>query len=951
MNSFVSKALLVASTFIVLLLCVIILHTSSPVSADNTLIAAYGLDETTGLTANDQSGNGNNGTLLNGAVFAPSGKYGGAITFDGVNDRVSIPDSNSLDLSTGMTLEAWVNPTQNASWNTALLKEQPGGLVYALYANTDTDRPSGEVSLTSTSGDSRGTSTIPVNTWTHLAATFDGTTLKLYRNGALESQKNLSGPIKVSTNPLSIGGNTIWGEYFQGKIDEIRVYTRALTAAEIQTDRDTPVGTGVPVTPTPTPSGVPDPRAVKGEWEPAMDWPIVAVHSTLLPTGKVLLWDGWEVESNTRIWNPSDNSFTAKVVHSGLFCSAHSFMADGKLLTGGGWESSNGDGIIDANIFDPTTEAWSNASDMHYKRWYPTTTELADGRVLALSGMVDSNSWANNPEIYNPTTDTWQVLSSINTSSMQDLEYPYIFKKSDGKMYVVSPYQGTMHNLDVAGSAWSSAGNGPIKFGSLVQYAPGKVLMSGGSSQYATASQPSSSVIDLTQASPAWRSVSPMANPRYMHNLVALPDGNVLAIGGARTADLGSNDGVLEAEMWNPSTETWSTLASMSEARNYHSVTMLMPDGKVLSAGGGRYGNAHDSLTAQIYNPPYLFKGSRPIISNAPTSVAYSNSFDVLTDQANSIDRVVLISLPTVTHTVDMNQHYLPVTFTKTAGKLTVSAPTNPNLAPPGYYMLFIVSDNGIPSVAKMVKLVPSGTSTPTPTPTPTTGPTPTPTIVVPTPTPTPTPIQSGEIVASYNFNEGSGTIINDRSGNNNQGVVSGTATWSTSGKNGKALSFNGTNNYVSINDANTLDLTNSMTLMAWIRPTALSSWRTVLLKAATNHIAYDLYANNPSNRPDFELNNGNAVSDLQGTSKIALNAWTHVASTFDGTTMKLYINGVLVSQRLAGTVAWATSGKLYIGGNTIWGEYFKGLIDDVRVYNKALSASEVQTDMNSPVN
>jgi Concanavalin A-like lectin/glucanases superfamily len=202
-------------------------------------VGAWGFDET-GTTVTDSSGRGNTGTIA-GATRTPSGRFGSALTFDGINDWVTVPDSASLDLSTRATLEAWVNPTALGSdWRTVLLKEQPGQLVYALYANNDLTRPSGHLFTT---GDlfSSGTAALPLNTWSHLALTWDGTTLRLYVGANQVASRALTGTLVNSTGALRFGGNGVWREWFAGRIDEIRVYDRALTQQELQTDMTTSI--------------------------------------------------------------------------------------------------------------------------------------------------------------------------------------------------------------------------------------------------------------------------------------------------------------------------------------------------------------------------------------------------------------------------------------------------------------------------------------------------------------------------------------------------------------------------------------------------------------------------------------------------------------------------------------------------------------------------------------
>jgi hypothetical protein len=202
------------------------------------LVGAYGFEEASGTTTADSSTAGNTATLVNGVARAPAaGKFGSALTFDGVNDMLTVPDANSLDFTTAMTIEAWVNPTTSggSAWRTVVLKEQSGALVYALYANMDAVRPSFHGFSTS-EFDTRGTAAVPANTWTHLAGVFDGLMLRLYVNGTQVSSTAMTGPLTTSTGALRMGGNGIWGEWFAGRIDEVRLYNRALSTAEIQTD-------------------------------------------------------------------------------------------------------------------------------------------------------------------------------------------------------------------------------------------------------------------------------------------------------------------------------------------------------------------------------------------------------------------------------------------------------------------------------------------------------------------------------------------------------------------------------------------------------------------------------------------------------------------------------------------------------------------------------------------
>ena len=205
------------------------------------LVAAYGFNEGTGSTVNDGSGNGNQGTIAN-ATWSTAGKYGGALLFNGTNAAVAIPDAASLHLTTGMTLEAWVQPTaaQGTVWRTIMLKERPGGLSYALYANTSAGRPSADINIGSDQS-AAGTAGLAVNAWTHVAATYDGATLRLYVNGTLVRSVAAAGSLVAATGSLRFGGNSIWSEWFKGYIDEVRIYNRPLSATEIVNDMNKPL--------------------------------------------------------------------------------------------------------------------------------------------------------------------------------------------------------------------------------------------------------------------------------------------------------------------------------------------------------------------------------------------------------------------------------------------------------------------------------------------------------------------------------------------------------------------------------------------------------------------------------------------------------------------------------------------------------------------------------------
>jgi hypothetical protein len=460
------------------------------------------------------------------------------------------------------------------------------------------------------------------------------------------------------------------------------------------------------VTPTATP---------QGKWGPLLTWPIVAVHSVLMNNGKLLQWDGWDTPEPTDVYDPAAQTFTTVNAPSSNFCAGNVQLPDGRIMTVGGYgtTTTGNQGIVDTNIFNPATQTWTRVANMHLPRWYPDLVELSDGRYAAISGnSTNSSTWADTPEVYDPTANTWTLLSNVSTSQVHEEEYPFSYLAPNGKVFTIGPSEDQSFFLDVNNQTWTPVGSSGVVNGSSVMYRPGKILYSGGAASVinTTPAQAGSAVIDLNAANPAWQPAAPMNYARVYHTLVTLADGRVLAVGGEATSDQTQvTTGVLPTEIWDPATGKWTVDASMSAARNYHSTAVLMPDGTVLVAGGG-HGESLSGpgqYSAQVYSPSYLFNGPRPTITSAPASSTYGASMTIGTPDAASISAVNLVSLGADTHQADMDQHFVPLSFTAGQGSLTVQAPASAALAPPGYYMLFVVNGLGVPSVAAIVRMDP----------------------------------------------------------------------------------------------------------------------------------------------------------------------------------------------------------------------------------------------------
>jgi hypothetical protein len=450
-------------------------------------------------------------------------------------------------------------------------------------------------------------------------------------------------------------------------------------------------------------AGAPPPDVV-GQWGAGPTLPYFPVHAHLLPNGSVMLWPGDEGISGNdpRLWNPATNQLSALAKPGyDLFCSGHAFMADGWLFVAGG-HIQNGVGLAKASRYDPATDSWTAEPDMNAGRWYPTVTTLSNGDMLVVSGSIDNTTGVDTlPQVFEASTGTWRDLSSALLG--MDL-YPQMLLAPNGRVFNPGP-SATTRYLDTSGTgSWTvvaTRGGGYRDYGSAVMYDDGKVLVIGGGDP----PQNTAEVIDLNAPSPAWRAVQSMQFVRRQLNAVLLPDGRVLVTGGTSGAGFNNPDSpVYDAELWDPVTETWTTLAPATVPRLYHSATLLLPDGRVLSTGGNGYPQT------ELFSPPYLFKGARPTITSAPSRVAYGETFFVGTPNAAAITAVTWLRLSSVTHAFNANQRINRLSFSAVAGGLNVAAPATANLAPPGDYILFILNGQGIPSVASIMRV---GATTP----------------------------------------------------------------------------------------------------------------------------------------------------------------------------------------------------------------------------------------------
>lgn len=490
-----------------------------------------------------------------------------------------------------------------------------------------------------------------------------------------------------------------------------------------------------------------EPSAVHGQWGPVFQLPNVGIHSSVLPNGTVLMWGRRDRPTDSQdahectpfVWDPRTGSFIdtpqpamADGTKVNLFCAGHAFLPDGRLLVAGG-HRRDGDGLNQACIYDWRTNQW-NATDtmtagtQPLGRWYPTLTTLPNGTVLVLSGSYFDGTQTITVDLLQVWTDgVWQPVPQADGTPLNYIGlplYPRMHVASDGRLLMSGALDRSYLLQTSAPGAWVEIpprAMGARDYCPAVMYDTDKVIYIGGGGGNGVLPAQEAEIIDLAQNPLAWRRTGSMTYRRRQHNGVILPDGTVLVTGGTRGAggegrgfnDLSAGAPVHTAELWDPATGQWTVLSAEAVDRCYHGTAVLLPDATVLSAGSGEYrpddvddNDPDDShRDAQVFSPPYLFRGARPEIASAPDSVTYGERFTVSTPSADQVGRVSWVRLPSVTHAFDQNQRINFLQFTAGAGELAVTAPASANLCPPGHYMLFLLSREGVPSVARIIQV------------------------------------------------------------------------------------------------------------------------------------------------------------------------------------------------------------------------------------------------------
>ncbi|GIM89382.1 hypothetical protein Ato02nite_011750 [Paractinoplanes toevensis] len=473
----------------------------------------------------------------------------------------------------------------------------------------------------------------------------------------------------------------------------------------------------------------------RGSWSAPVGFPLVPVAAALLPNGKILTWsaeyaddfNGGTGSTLTATYDPATGVVTQRdVVETGhdMFCPGISVLPDGRIMITGGNDAEV------TSIYNPATDAWTRGPDMKTPRGYQSSVTLGDGRVFTIGG-----SWSGgngnvdvahkSGEVWSASTG-WKSLPGANVVPMLTADttngdyrkdnHAWLFAWSGNKVLQAGPSKAmNWYTADGNGTVAAAGTRGDdtdAMNGNAVMYDTGKILTLGGAPNYDdSAATANAYVLTISGSTVTTKKVGSMANTRAFQNSVVLPDGKVLVTGGQNFAvPFSDNTTVYSAELYDPATEKFSTMASATVPRNYHSVSLLMPDGRVFSGGGGLCGGdcTTNHFDGQFFTPPYLLNedgtaATRPTITTAPTTAANGATINVKTGAA--VTGFSIIRMGTATHTVDTDQRRLSLTPTAANGGYNLTVPADKGIAVPGYWMLFALDAKGVPSVAKIIKI------------------------------------------------------------------------------------------------------------------------------------------------------------------------------------------------------------------------------------------------------
>lgn len=488
-------------------------------------------------------------------------------------------------------------------------------------------------------------------------------------------------------------------------------------------------------------SGI-SPLTLPSTWSSVIPLSVNPIAVANLPNGNLLMWSAYQEfsyegdignaagQTYTGIFNPATYASSQTVVTSpaaDMFCPGTALLPNGNILVNGGSSSPK------TSIFNPSTNAWSADAEMNIPRGYEGDTLLSTGSVFTFGGSWSGGLGNKNAEVWTSGSG-WVELTGVPETNVigpdpqgvyRGDNHLWLFAQSGGNVFQAGPSaQMNWITTSGAGSIRSAGNRGSDPYsinGNAVLYDIGKILKVGGApayqqngstTTYATNSAYQINISAGPNSAVQVKQLKGMTYPRAFSSSVVLPNGSVVVVGGQSIPQpFTDTAAVLTPEIWNPSTQMFSLLNPMQTPRTYHSAALLLPDGRVFVGGGGQCGTGcvENHLNAEILTPPYLLNSNgtpatRPVIQQAPTSAALGGTITVTTNTA--VTSFVLMRLSSITHAVNNDQRRVPLTIASSSGQsYTMTIPSDPGVVLPGYYMLFALNSQGVPSVSTTIQI------------------------------------------------------------------------------------------------------------------------------------------------------------------------------------------------------------------------------------------------------
>jgi len=704
--------------------------------------------------------------------------------------------------------------------------------------------------------------------------------------------------------------------------------------------------------------------AVVGEWGPTIGFPIIPVAAALLPNNEMLVWSADQALSyggsndaytQTAILNLTTGAVSEDTVTNtdhNMFCPGIAILPDGEIMVTGGLSDQQ------TSIYNPATNTWRAGPQMNIGRGYQGMTLLSNGQAFTLGGSWSGALGGKLGEIWSPT-GSWRELTNVPATPMYTADTQGVYRADNHGWFIASSGGNVLQagpskqmnwiSTTGAGSitpAGTRGTSGDAMNGNAVYYDTNKVITMGGAPDYQDSNATNQAYqiqINSPGKNPTVTQVGSMTYPRAFSNSVVLPNGQVVTMGGQTYAvPFSDATSILNAELWNPTTGTFTVMAPEAEPRNYHSVGILLPDGRVFSGGGGLCGTCSTNHPdGQIFTPPYLLNAdgtlrARPTIASAPTTAATGQTITVTT--GGPVSQFSMVRYGESTHSLDNDQRRVPLSIVSSSGDTyQLAIPSDPGIALPGPYMLFALDASGTPSVSTTISITNVATQPPS--------------------------TNYGQTVfgngpaAYWPLNENGGATAADLSGNGDTAdYLGGGFTYGVpspvEGAGGQGVTLNGSTSQIVASQpiTNPTDYSEEM----WFKTTTTTGGTLMGFGTSASGAT-----STSRDRLVYMANNGQLYFAVYPGTAITIHSplsyndgkWHQVIATQGPDGMHLYVDGQQVTSNATTTGAQSYLGYWRVGAENLAGwynsptsNYFAGSVSDVAFYNSELSSGEALT-------